>query len=233
MQPAHIYEALKRGGRCDSLGSCYGPQTYAELARSGWRPSRYEVGCLIPMQHSDSIPPPPAPANTVTVALEPRQEVLPVAAVLDFGTGADIIIDSIVGPDGDAAGIKGDGIGPTWDPAGFSYEALRSCVNPFPRDVGIIDSSQGLEYTVTNSGGAAQLFGGITWGHVAGEKAIEYMRDNGMISKWEGRMLELLAEWCESGTCPKEIMDWGPTGKTCEINGRIYNLMHDGSYSPL
>lgn len=249
MQPTHIAAAIQKGGNCSLLTERGGLQGYASLAAAGLHPNQFEVGVLVPMPHSGSVP----AGGTLTVTLFPHYPVLPVAAMLDF-SGADITIDNIFKPDGNIAGIKGAGISTDWDPAWFSYEALRSCVNPFPRDVGIITSSDGLAYEVDNAGAAAELFEGITFGFLAGLQGIAYMQSCGMISQCEAAMLRKVQGWIDTGSPPPEVIaamapssapggnsgaapggnsGARPTGQKCMIGSSYFELWTDGTYKPV
>lgn len=249
MDTGTILRALSQGGNCSRIGpGCGGGLAeYATMAAAGQIPSRFEIGCLVPMQFDITVP----AGGSAVVDQRPRQDVLPVALFADL-SGADIIIDSIVGPDGDPAGIKGDGIGPSWRPAFFSYEALRSCVNPFPRDVGVVTSSKGIEYNVTNTGLVDEDFVGITYGFIAGLEGIAYMQACCMIGDNEAALMKKIHRWCETGEPPRDIWDLGcriigngngggsgggsgggGRPPRVDINGVIHQLNGSGAYVPV
>lgn len=244
MDTGTILRALSQGGNCSRIGpGCGGGLAeYATMAAAGQIPSRFEIGCLVPMQFDVTI----GAGGSATVEQEPRQDVLPVALFAAL-SGADVIIDQIIGPDGDPAGLKGNGIGPSWRPAFFSYEALRSCVNPFPRDVGVVTSSKSIAYEVTNSGGVAEDFVGITFGFIAGTDGIAYMQKCNMIDSSEAHWLKKIQAWCDSGQAPGELLDLGCRiiggngnggggdngGQRVQINGRIFAPTDSGTYVPV
>lgn len=240
MDTGTIMRALGSGGNCSRVaaGCGGGLAEYATMAAAGQIPSRFEIGCLVPMQFDIVV----AAGGTGEVDQRPRQDALPVALVANT-SGPDIIIDRIVGPDGDPAGLKGDGIGPTWRPVFFGTEELRSYVNPFPRDVGVATSSKGVVYEVTNTGVVDEDFVGITYAFIAGLEGISYMSKCGIIDDSEATFLKRLLNWCDSGSPPNDLYQLGkqmlgkgmsrPNGQRVTIANKIYDQHDDGSYHPV
>ncbi len=242
MDSGTIMRALSNGGNCSRVapGCGGGLAEYATMAAAGQIPSRFEIGCLVPMQFDIVVP----AGGVGEVDQRPRQDALPVALFAEL-SGADVIIDRIVGPDGDPAGLKGDGIGPTWRPAFFSNDALRSGVNPFPRDVGVATSSKGVVYEVTNTAIVDEDFVGITYAFIAGLEGIAYMSKNAIIDDNEAVFLRRLQNWCKTGDPPNDLYQLGckmmgngssssqPNGQTFTIANKVYNQHTDGSYHPV
>lgn len=245
MEIQSILRGLAQGGNTSRItpGCGGGLMEYATMAAAGQVPSRFEVGCLVPMQFDIVVP----GAGTAVVEQEPRQDVLPVALHADL-SGPGIIIDRIVGPDGDPAGLKGDGIGPSWRPAFFSLEALRSYVNPFPRDVGIVTSSKGIAYELTNTGALDEDFVGITYSFIAGTEGIAYMSKCGIIGDDEASWMRKILRWCDTGNPPADLCELGakiigsgalparatrPTGSKVKIGAKVFDEHDDGSYVPV
>ena len=73
----------------------------------------------------------------------------------------------------------------TRDPDTFDWESLKTPFNPFPPDIGTVDSSKGFTIEVSNNTGLnAQLFQATFFGAIGGHAGLRYMRKNfGLSSK--------------------------------------------------
>ncbi len=172
---------------------------YLTLAYAGGCPGRFEVGCQIPMRFLFNIP-----AAGATVSIEPKQPNQPIALIADRST-AGLVLSNIDGPDGKSIGMEGVGIsGVVYDLGEFSNEALRSDVNPWPQNVGIINSVNGIDFEF--GAGANVDFRGILYGYVMGMKGLEYARKCGMISDGEMPFRAAVAEWQRTGNPPPKLM---------------------------
>ncbi len=174
-------------------------EEYLTLAYAGGCPGRFEVGCQIPMRFTFAIP-----LLGDTVEILPKQPSQPIALVADR-SGAGLVLTQINGPDGKSIGMEGDGIsGVPYDLGEFTNEALRSNVNPWPTNVGLINATNGMEFIF--GAGLAVDFTGILYGFVPGYKGIKYAQGRGMVNDQELPMWGQLSQWQESGKPPMELM---------------------------
>lgn len=180
-----------------------GADYWLTLAYSGGCPGRFDVGCQVPMKFKFTIP---AGAGAITsVTIFPKQPNTPVALIADtVSTAAEI--DKIIGPDGKDIGMEGGGIsGAPYQIAQFSFEALRSYVNLFPLNVGMIDSSDGLQFDVLGLA-AATIFAGFAVGFVGGLKGVRAASTLGYLAANEVPYQSQLAAWQESGECSPALL---------------------------
>jgi hypothetical protein len=118
-------------------------------------------------------------------------------------SGPDIRIESISRRDDRAAGLTGTGITTTRDPDTFDWEPLKTPFNPFPPDIGAVDSSKGFTIEVSNlTGAASQLFQATFFGAIGGYAGLKYLKEHvGLSDKLYG----LLREWLsKSGINPTD-----------------------------
>ncbi len=193
------------GNSCANVTPCGTPALknageYLTLAYAGGCPGRFDVGCQIPMRFSF-----PIPVGGATVEIAPKQPNQPVALIADR-SGAGLVLASIVGPDGKTIGMEGDGIsGVPYDLGEFTNGALRgNNTNPFPQNVPIITSTNGLEFVF--GAGLAVDFRGILYGFVPGMDGIKYAQKCGLLAPGEYGLWQRLAQWQETGEVPPDLM---------------------------
>ncbi len=132
-----------------------------------------------------------------TVEVKPVQPSQPIAMVADRSV-AGLVLSDIKGPDGKSIGMEGDGItGVPYDLGEFTNEALRSNVNPWPTNVGLINTTNGLKFVF--GAGLNVLFTGIIYGFVPGMDGIEYAHGRGLINSAELPMWNQLSKWQSGG----------------------------------
>ena len=89
----------------------------------------------------------------------------------------------------------------TRDPDTFDWEPLKTPFNPFPPDIGPVDSSKGFTIAVSNlTGAASQMFQATFFGAIGGYAGLKYLKEHvGLSDKLYG----LLSNWLrESGITP-------------------------------
>ncbi|NVB37237.1 hypothetical protein G6O69_37975 [Pseudenhygromyxa sp. WMMC2535] len=137
-------------------------------------PSEFAFGCVVPFEVEIAL----APGTRVSHEVKPNVRLLPVAMVAHL-SGSDIRIEAITRRDDRAAGLTGTGITTTRDPDSFDWEPLKTPFNPFPPDIGPVDSSKGFQITVSNlTGDKSQLFQATFFGAIGGYAGLRYLQDN-------------------------------------------------------
>ncbi|MCA9686019.1 MAG: hypothetical protein KC457_27850, partial [Myxococcales bacterium] len=78
------------------------------------------------------------------------------------------------------------------------WEALKTPFNPFPPDIGPVDSSKGFKIEVSNlTGGGSQMFQATFFGAIGGYSGLNYLKTNGGLSD---KLYAKLRSWLgESG----------------------------------
>jgi hypothetical protein len=175
-------------------GAPYGLEAAQEaMMKQMTCPGEFAFGCIVPFEIEV-----PVPAGTVvTHEIKPNERLFPVAMVA-YLSGPDIRIESIARRDDRAAGLTGTGITTTRDPDTFDWESLKTPFNPFPPDVGAVDSSKGFKIQVSNlTGGGTQLFQATFFGAIGGYSGLKYLREHIGLSP---KLFDLLQRWlAESG----------------------------------
>lgn len=184
---------------CAAPGAPYGLEAAQELMRRDMVcPSEFAFGCIVPFEVEVAVP----AGGTVRHEVKPYERLLPVAMVA-YLSGPDIRIESITRRDDRDAGLTGAGITTTRDPDTFDWEPLKTPFNPFPPDIGPVDSSKGFTIEVSNLTGAnSQMFQATFFGAIGGYSGLKYLKEHvGLSDKLYG----LLRGWLsESGITPSE-----------------------------
>lgn len=184
---------------CAAPGAPYGLEAAQELMRKDMVcPSEFAFGCIVPFEVEVAVP----AGGTVRHEVKPYERLLPVAMVA-YLSGPDIRIESITRRDDRDAGLTGAGITTTRDPDTFDWEPLKTPFNPFPPDIGPVDSSKGFTIEVSNLTGAnSQMFQATFFGAIGGYSGLKYLKEHvGLSDKLYG----LLRGWLsESGITPSE-----------------------------
>lgn len=184
---------------CAAPGAPYGLEAAQELMRKDMIcPSEFAFGCIVPFEVEVAVP----AGGTVRHEVKPYERLLPVAMVA-YLSGPDIRIESITRRDDRDAGLTGAGITTTRDPDTFDWEPLKTPFNPFPPDIGPVDSSKGFTIEVSNLTGAnSQMFQATFFGAIGGYSGLKYLKEHvGLSDKLYG----LLRGWLsESGITPSE-----------------------------
>jgi hypothetical protein len=179
---------------CAAPGAPYGLEAAQEaMKRDMICPSEFAFGCIVPFEVEVPVP----AGGTVRHEVKPYERLLPVAMVA-YLSGPDIRIDAISRRDDRNAGLTGAGITTTRDPDTFDWEPLKTPFNPFPPDIGPVDSSKGFTIEVSNlTGVASQMFQATFFGAIGGYSGLKYLKEHmGMSDKLYG----LLRGWLnESG----------------------------------
>ena len=182
---------------CAAPGAPYGLESAQEaMKRDIVCPSEFAFGCLVPFEIEVPVP----AGGTVRHEVKPNERLLPVAMVA-YLSGPDIRIEAITRRDDRAAGLTGTGISTTRDPDTFDWEPLKTPFNPFPPDIGPVDSSKGFTIAVSNlTGAASQMFQATFFGAIGGYSGLRYLKEHvGLSDKLYG----LLSNWLrESGITP-------------------------------
>ena len=157
---------------------------------------------MIPMRFNfDTVA--PAPGVGAELEINPKQPSFPVYLISER-SDSGVIVPEILGPDGKEIGVEGDGItGSPWDVFEFSLEALRSGVNYWPQNVGLINTNDGLTFGFDPA--SVGIFRGWVGGHVPGKKGNKLAYDMGFVAGGELNIRNLISQWQESGTCPEEL----------------------------
>ncbi|EDM74994.1 hypothetical protein PPSIR1_38229 [Plesiocystis pacifica SIR-1] len=159
-------------------------------------PSEFAFGCLVPFEVEVPVP----AGGRVRHEVKPYERLMPVAMVA-YLSGPDIRIEAISRRDDRDAGMTGTGITTTRDPDTFDWEALKTPFNPFPPDIGPVDSSKGFTIEVSNlTGSDSQMFQATFFGAIGGYAGLRYLKEHiGLSDKLYG----LLSNWLsESGINP-------------------------------
>lgn len=167
----------------------YGLDSAQEAIRGGsYCPHEFAFGCIVPFE----VEIPVSPNATVEREIKPYLRLLPVAMVA-YLSGPDIRIEALTRRDDRPAGMTGSGITQTRDPDSFDWESLKTPYNPFPPDIGPVDSSKGFRIKVSNlTGTEVQMFVATFFGAVGGRAGLNFIRDNiGMSSQ----LYDSLCEW--------------------------------------
>lgn len=184
---------------CSAPGAPYGLEAAQEaMKRDMICPSEFAFGCIVPFEVEVPVP----AGGTVRHEVKPYERLMPVAMVA-YLSGPDIRIDAISRRDDRNAGLTGAGITTTRDPDTFDWEPLKTPFNPFPPDIGPVDSSKGFTVEVSNlTGVASQMFQATFFGAIGGYSGLKYLKEHiGMSDKLYG----LLRGWLsESGISPED-----------------------------
>ena len=184
---------------CAAPGAPYGLEAAQEAAmKKNPCPGEFAFGCIIPFE----VEIPVAPGATVRHEVKPYERMLPVAMVA-YLSGPDIRIEAISRRDDRDAGMTGTGISTTRDPDTFDWEPLKTPFNPFPPDIGAVDSSKGFTIEVSNlTGGASQMFQATFFGAIGGYAGLKYLKEHIGLSD---KLYSLLRNWLsESGISPAD-----------------------------
>ena len=182
---------------CASAGSPFGLQEAQEAMKHDYVcPSEFAFGCIVPFE----VETPVANGTRKSHPVKPNYRLLPVAMIA-YLSGPDIRIEAITRRDDRAAGMTGEGISTTRDPDTFDWEALKTPFNPFPPDIGPVDSSKGFSFELSNLTGAApQIFQATCFGAIGGYAGLKYLKDNVGLSD---KLYTRLTGWLrESGIVP-------------------------------
>ena len=158
--------------------------------------SEWMLGCIVPFEVEIPVP----AGATVRHEVKPYERLMPVAMVA-YLSGPDIRIEAISRRDDRDAGMTGAGITTTRDPDTFDWESLKTPFNPFPPDIGAVDSSKGFTIEVSNlTGPDSQMFQATFFGAIGGYAGLKYLKEHiGLSDKLYG----LLHNWLgESGISP-------------------------------
>ena len=184
---------------CTAPGAPFGLEAAQEAIKNDMIcPSEFAFGCIVPFDVEVPVP----AGGRVRHEVKPYERLLPVAMVA-YLSGPDIRIDAITRRDDRDAGLTGTGISKTRDPDTFDWEPLKTPFNPFPPDVGPVDSSKGFTIAVSNlTGSDSQMFQATFFGAIGGYAGLKYLKEHiGMSDKLYG----LLRGWLnESGIRPEE-----------------------------
>lgn len=184
---------------CAAPGAPYGLEAAQEaMKRDMVCPSEFAFGCIVPFEVEVPVP----AGGSVRHEVKPYERLLPVAMVA-YLSGPDIRIEAITRRDDRNAGLTGAGITTTRDPDTFDWEPLKTPFNPFPPDIGPVDSSKGFTIEVSNlTGAASQMFQATFFGAIGGYAGLKYLKEHiGMSDKLYG----LLRGWLkESGISPED-----------------------------
>jgi hypothetical protein len=179
---------------CSTPGAPYGLQEAQSAIRNDdICPSEFAFGCVVPFEVEIAV----IAGGTASQEIKPNFRLIPVAMVA-YLSGPDIRIETITRRDDRAAGLTGTGITTTRDPDTFDWDALKTPFNPFPPDIGPVDSSKGFTVEVSNlTGSSPQLFKATFFGAIGGYAGLKYLKDNIGLSD---RLVALLRGWLrESG----------------------------------
>ena len=179
---------------CAAPGAPYGLEAAQEaIQRDMICPSEFAFGCIVPFE----VEFPVAAGTRVAHEVKPNERLLPVAMVA-YLSGPDIRIEAITRRDDRAAGLTGTGITTIRDPDTFDWEALKTPFNPFPPDIGPVDSSKGFKIEVSNTTGiSSQIFQATFFGAIGGYSGLNYLKTNGGLSD---KLYAKLRSWLgESG----------------------------------
>jgi len=161
-------------------------------------PGEFAFGCMVPFEVEVPVP----PGTTVRHEVKPYERLLPVAMVA-YLSGPDIRIEAISRRDDRNAGLTGAGITTTRDPDTFDWESLKTPFNPFPPDIGPVDSSKGFTIEVSNlTGGESQMFQATFFGAIGGYAGLKYLKEHIGLSP---KLYNMLHSWLsESGITPAD-----------------------------
>ncbi|WP_232296552.1 hypothetical protein [Plesiocystis pacifica] len=182
---------------CAAPGAPYGLEAAQQAMKQEITcPSEFAFGCLVPFEVEVPVP----AGGRVRHEVKPYERLMPVAMVA-YLSGPDIRIEAISRRDDRDAGMTGTGITTTRDPDTFDWEALKTPFNPFPPDIGPVDSSKGFTIEVSNlTGSDSQMFQATFFGAIGGYAGLRYLKEHiGLSDKLYG----LLSNWLsESGINP-------------------------------
>ncbi|NVB40337.1 hypothetical protein G6O69_21030 [Pseudenhygromyxa sp. WMMC2535] len=137
-------------------------------------PSEFAFGCIVPFEVEVAVP----AGGRKVHEVKPNERLVPVAMVA-YLSGPDIRIESITRRDDRAAGLTGTGIVTSRDPDAYDWESLKTPFNPFPPDIGSINSSKGFKIEVSNlTGVTSQLFQATFFGALGGHSGLTYLKNN-------------------------------------------------------
>ena len=182
---------------CAAPGAPYGLEAAQEAMRQKIVcPSEFAFGCIVPFEVEVAV----AAGATVRHEVKPYERLLPVAMVA-YLSGPDIRIEAITRRDDRNAGLTGAGITTTRDPDTFDWEPLKTPFNPFPPDIGPVDSSKGFTIKLSNlTGGASQMFQATFFGAIGGYTGLKYLKEHIGLSD---KLYNMLRSWLsESGISP-------------------------------
>jgi hypothetical protein len=185
---------------CAAPGAPYGLEAAQEaMKRDMVCPSEFAFGCIVPFEVEVPVP----AGGSIRHEVKPYERLLPVAMVA-YLSGPDIRIEAISRRDDRNAGLTGAGITTTRDPDTFDWEPLKTPFNPFPPDIGPVDSSKGFTIEVSNlTGVASQMFQATFFGAIGGYSGLKYLKEHiGMSDKLYG----LLSGWLKESGITAEAM---------------------------
>jgi hypothetical protein len=175
---------------CSGPGAPYGlDEAQKSMREELLCPSEFAFGCIVPFEVEIAVP----PNQRVSQEIKPYCRLIPVAMVA-YLSGPDIRIETISRRDDRAAGLTGTGITTTRDPDTFDWDALKTPFNPFPPDVGPVDSAKGFTVEVSNiTGAASQMFQATFFGAIGGYAGLQYLKDNiGLSDKLAAKLRDWL-----------------------------------------
>ena len=184
---------------CATPGAPYGLEAAQELMHNKMVcPSEFAFGCIVPFEVEVPVP----AGGTVRHEVKPYERLMPVAMVA-YLSGPDIRIEAISRRDDRDAGLTGGGITTTRDPDTFDWEPLKTPFNPFPPDIGAVDSSKGFTIQVSNLTGAdSQMFQATFFGAIGGYAGLRYLKEHTGLSD---KLYAMLRSWLtESGISPDD-----------------------------
>ena len=184
---------------CAVPGAPYGLEAAQEAMRKDIVcPSEFAFGCIVPFE----VEVPVQAGGTRVHEVKPYERLLPVAMVA-YLSGPDIRIEAITRRDDRDAGLTGAGITTTRDPDTFDWEPLKTPFNPFPPDIGPVDSSKGFTIKLSNlTGGASQMFQATFFGAIGGYAGLKYLKEHIGLSD---QLYSHLRSWLnESGISPSD-----------------------------
>jgi hypothetical protein len=185
-------------------GAPYGLEAAQEaMQRDIVCPGEFAFGCIVPFEVEIAV----GPGLTVRHEVKPNERLWPVAMVA-YLSGPDIRIEAISRRDNRDAGLTGNGITTTRDPDTFDWDALKTPFNPFPPDIGPVDSSKGFTIQVSNlTGPASQLFQSTIFGAIGGYAGLKYLKEHSGLSD---KVYDLLRDWLgRSGISPADSSSKG------------------------
>ena len=160
--------------------------------------SEFAFGCIVPFEIEVPVP----AGGRVEHEVKPNVRLVPVAMVAHL-SGPDIRIEAISRNDSRDAGLTGSGITAVRDPEAFDWAALQTPFNPFPPDIGPVDSSKGFKLRVSNlTGVGTQMFQATVFGAIGGYAGLKFLKEHMGLSSV---LLTNLQEWLgKSGFSPSD-----------------------------
>ncbi|EDM78371.1 hypothetical protein PPSIR1_21084 [Plesiocystis pacifica SIR-1] len=158
----------------------------------------FSIGYIVPFEVEIPVP----AGGRKRHEVKPNERLLPVAMVA-YLSGPDIRIEAITRRDDRDAGLTGTGITTTRDPDTFDWEPLKTPFNPFPPDIGPVDSSKGFTIEVSNlTGSDSQMFQATFFGAIGGYAGLRYLKEHlGLSDSLYGQLRSWLSS---SGIRPED-----------------------------